>query len=86
MKVVMKRSKINRLRDCVEILKEEILFTGSKQDCQDWLEEKKRDLATIVPVVESGGYFIMDLYSSGIIAAVADRYHNELSIKYFIEE
>ena len=86
MKVVMVRSEINRRNDCVDILKEEILFTGSKQACQDWIEEKKKDLAVIVPLVERGGYFLMDSYSLGIIVAVADRYHHELSIKYFIEE
>ena len=86
MKVVMIRSRINIWQDSTEILQKEVLFVGSKQECQDWIENKKTDLSAIVPLVERGGYFLMDSYSSGIIVAIADGYHRELSTKYFIEE
>ena len=86
MKVVMTRSIINKWQDSTEILQEEVLFVGSKQECQDWIENKKKDLAVIVPLVERGGYFLMDSYSLGIIVAIADGWHSELSTTYFIEE
>lgn len=86
MKVVMTRSRINKWQDSTEILQKEVLFAGSKQECQDWIENKKKDLAVIVPLVERGGYFLMDSYSLGIIVAIADGWHSELSTTYFIEE